>query len=68
MRLFVRMDVSVFQRQGEFHYMVNELTRSHQTGLFLHWDGGRMDFCIQDLAKILHFKTYLDNVQRTTLS
>jgi hypothetical protein len=49
------MDVSVFQRDGKFHYMINELTRSHQTALFLHWDHGRMDHCIQDLVKALHF-------------
>jgi len=55
MRIFVRMDISVFQRKGGFNYMVNELTRSHQTALFLHWGNGRMDLCIQDLAKVLHF-------------
>lgn len=59
MRIFLRMDISVFERNGQFHYFINELTRSHQTGLFLHWDKiGKMDFCIQDLANILHFYTY----------
>jgi hypothetical protein len=55
MRLFVRMDVSVLQKQDKFYYMVNEITRSHQTALFLHWDGGRMDHCIQELVKAFHY-------------
>jgi hypothetical protein len=54
-RLFVRMDISVFQRQGKFHYMVNELTSSQHTALFMGWGMERMDYCIQDLAKSLHF-------------
>jgi hypothetical protein len=64
MRLFVRMDVSVFQRQREFHYIINELTRSHQTALFQQWDSGSMEMCIQDLAKTLHYVTYQDVVER----
>jgi hypothetical protein len=55
MRIFVRVDVSVFERDGKFQFMINELTRSHQTGLFLHWDHGKMDLCIQELANALHF-------------
>jgi len=55
MRPFLQMDVSVFQRDRKFYYMVNELTWSHQTGLFLHWDHGKMDHCIQDLVKALHY-------------
>jgi hypothetical protein len=55
MRLFVRMDISVFQRDGKFHYMINEITRSHQTALFLHWDGGKMDHCIQELVRAFHY-------------
>jgi hypothetical protein len=59
MRIFVRMDISVFRNEGCFQYYINELTRSHQTGLFCHWDvAGRMDLCIQDLAKVLHYVTY----------
>lgn len=59
MRIFVRMDVSVVERHGRFQYYVNELTRSHQTGLFLHWDtAGKMDLCIQDLSKVLHLIAY----------
>jgi hypothetical protein len=65
MRIFVRMDISVFQREGKFHYMVNELTRSHQTGLFMHWDRmGHMDSLILDLANVLHFVAYNDRVKR----
>jgi hypothetical protein len=53
------MDVSVFERGRKFYYFVNELTRSHQAGLFLHWDAaGKMEMCIQDLAKVLHFVSY----------
>jgi hypothetical protein len=59
MRIFLRMDVSVFQINEQFQYYVNELTRSHQTGLFMHWDKiGKMDLCIQDLSKVLHFVAY----------
>jgi hypothetical protein len=60
MRLFVRMDISVFQRDGKFHYMVNELTSSQHTALFMAWGTKHMDFCLQDLAKSLHFVTYQD--------
>ena len=59
-RLFVRMDISVFQREGRFHYMVNELTSSQHTGLFMGWGMERMDYCIQDLAKSLHFAVHRD--------
>lgn len=59
MRIFVRMDISVFMNDGKFQYFINELTRSHQTGLFFHWDiVGKMDSCIQELAKVLHYFTY----------
>jgi hypothetical protein len=64
MRIFVRMDISVYQQQGQFHYMVNELTRSHQSALFLQYDNGKMDLCIQDLATVLHFVAYNDNLER----
>lgn len=59
MRIFVRMDISVYKNEGKFHYFINELTRSHQTGLFMHWDiSGRMELCIQELEKVLHFVAY----------
>jgi hypothetical protein len=64
MRLFVRMDISVFQQDGMFHYMVNELTSSQHTALFMEWGLDHMDFCIQDLAKSLHFVAHLDLQQR----
>jgi len=64
MRIFVRMDVTVFKFKGEFHYSINELTRSHQSGLFMDKSGGKMDFAIQELEKVLHFITYKDDHER----
>ena len=61
MRIFVRMDISVCQHDGKLHYMVNELTRSHQTGLFMQtqWDHlGKMDLCLEELKNVLHFIVY----------
>jgi len=68
MRIFTRMDIAVIQKKGSFHYTINELTRSHQTGLFFQWDSGKMDFCIQDLAKVLHYVAYKDDLERRLLS
>ena len=67
MRFFLRMDISVFQTQGKFHYNVNELTRSHQSALFMQWGVGKMDFLIQDLAKVLHFVAFRDDIERKLL-
>jgi len=68
MRIFVRMDIAVFLHEGKFQYTVNELTRSHQTGLFMHWDNTRgMDYLFQDLANVLHFIASNDRVKRTNL-
>ena len=64
MRIFVRMDISVLQTEGKFHYMINELTHSHQTGLFLHWGGSNMDYSIQDLANVLHFVAHRARLHR----
>jgi hypothetical protein len=55
MRIFVRMDVSGYQSEKKFEYVINELTRSHQTALFLKWDSGRMDHLFTELANSLHF-------------
>lgn len=63
-RIFVRMDISVFQCKGKFQYMVNELTSSQHTALFLDWAHGEMDYCIQDLSKTLHFATLQDLSER----
>ena len=64
MRIFVRMDISVFKKDNTFHYMINELTRSHHAGLFCHWIGPQMDFCFQELARVLHFVAYDEDVER----
>ncbi len=64
MRVFVRMDISVIQHRGKFQYIVNELTRSHQTALFFHWGRAHMDFLIQDLASVLHFIAVEEVVRR----
>jgi hypothetical protein len=53
-RIFVRMDISVFQREGKFQFMVNELTSSQHTALFWEWGARNMDYCIRDLGLTLH--------------
>jgi hypothetical protein len=55
MRIFVRMDISVIQKEGKFHYMLNELTSSQHTALFMKWNHRHMDYCLQDLSHTLHF-------------
>jgi len=67
MRIFTRMDVTVLRHEEKFHFVVNELTRSNEAGLFLHWDRGEMDLCIQDLAKVLHFISFTDAVDNQRL-
>jgi hypothetical protein len=54
-RIFIRMDISVFQKEGKFHYMVNELTSSQHTALFMEWGHRNMDYCLRDLSLTLHF-------------
>ena len=59
-RIFCRFDVGVFKSQatGKFHYMMNELTPCHTTGLFVAWDQShRMEIFFQEMAKTLHFLT-----------
>ncbi|MDX6296002.1 MAG: hypothetical protein QOH50_5261 [Kribbellaceae bacterium] len=68
MRVFVRMDISVFQSKGKFNYVVNELTRSHQSTLFAEYGGGKADFAFQDMTKVLHFITSHDNFNRNILT
>ena len=64
MRIFVWMDVSVYQHKKKFQFYINELTRSHQTSLFMQWGSGNMDLGLQDMANILHFVTHTDMVDR----
>lgn len=66
-RFFVRMDIAVYQREGKFKYMVNELTSSQYTGLFLEWPRAQMDFCLQDLTKTLHFAAQKDMEERNRI-
>jgi hypothetical protein len=63
-RIFVRMDISVYQQEGKFHYMVNELTSSQHTALFTDWGLSNMDFCIQKIAKSLHLISQEDSGKR----
>ena len=63
-RIFIRMDISVFQCEGKFHYMVNELTSSQHTALFLDWGTSNMDFCIHEIARSLHFVAQEDSRKR----
>ena len=64
MRTFVRMDISVYQRDGMFHYMINELTRSHQTVLFMHWGGVAMVACLEEVSRVLYYVTYMESMDR----
>lgn len=66
-RIFVRMDISVYQHNGRFRYMVNELTSSQYTGLFLDWPKAQMDFCLQDLTKTLHYVAQQDLAERNRI-
>ena len=34
LRIFCRMDTSVYSQQDRFHFFINEMTHSHNTGLF----------------------------------
>jgi len=59
LRIFNRFDVSVFKVRdtGKVVYMMNEITRSHFTGLFQAWDSqGYMDVMFQELERILHLR------------
>ena len=38
MRIMVCMDISVFLADGKPRFIVNELTRTHNTGFFNAWD------------------------------
>jgi hypothetical protein len=65
MRIFLRMDASVFLANGKPHFMVNELTRTHHTGMFHRWDShNRNELLVQELAKVLHFATIQDRNSR----
>jgi hypothetical protein len=66
-RIFLRMDISVFKREGKFHYMVNELTSSQHTALFLQWSLKNMDYCLQDLSLTLHFVAQDELSKRTRM-
>jgi hypothetical protein len=68
LRVFVRMDISVFQTKGKFSYVVNELTRSHQATLFTEYVGGKADFAFQDMTKVLHFITFDDKFKRNIVT
>lgn len=58
MRVFVRVDASVFLAEGEPHFVLNELTRSHNTDMFNHWDlFYKNELLVQELAKALCFLT-----------
>lgn len=38
LRLYCRMDVSVYRKDGKFHFFVNEVTHGMNTGLFTYAD------------------------------
>jgi hypothetical protein len=57
LRIFVRLDVSVFRERdtGRCRFFVNEITRTHGTGLFQEWlDRDQADFLFQELCEVLH--------------
>ena len=61
LRIFVRLDVSVFAKAGEdgYHFVVNEVTRGHNTGFWGRWGKKEeQDALFQELSYTLHFLTY----------
>jgi hypothetical protein len=67
LRVFVRLDVSVFResRTGAYRFFVNEITRGHGAGLFQEWvSHEKADFLFQHLAEVFHLvasnKLYLN--------
>jgi hypothetical protein len=61
MRIFVRVDASIFLAEEETHFIVNELTRSHNTDMFNHWDEAfKNELLVQELAKVLCFVSLRD--------
>jgi hypothetical protein len=65
MRIFLRMDISIFLADGTPRFFVNELTREHCTSLFQAWDrASRTEVMIQEFAKLLHFAAIKDRKRR----
>ena len=65
MRIFVRVDASVFRAGGRTHFVISELTRSHETGMLLYWDThNRNEHLFQELARVLHYATVQDQATR----
>ena len=61
LRIFVRLDVSVFVKAGEnqCQFVVNEVTRGHNTGFWAAWCVGfDQESIIQELSYTLHFLTH----------
>jgi hypothetical protein len=66
MRIFLRMDISVFLADGKPHFIVNELNCDHNTCLFQAWDvTHKNEILFQELAKVLHFTTIQERKLRT---
>jgi hypothetical protein len=57
LRVFCRLDVSIFREQatGSYSFFVNEITRTHGSGLFHGWIVHEQgDFLFEHLSEVLH--------------
>jgi hypothetical protein len=57
LRVFCRLDVSVYREKatGKHSFFVNEVTRTHGSGLFQHWTDHQMaDPFFVHLMHVLH--------------
>lgn len=58
LRLFCRMDVSVFfdKQSKTYRYVVNEVTRAYLCGMFAHWDlNGHGETLCRALSGSIHY-------------
>ena len=61
MRIMVHMDISVFLADRKPRFIVNELTRMHNTGFFNAWDtASKNEIMLEELGRLLHFVTFQD--------
>ena len=65
MRIFVRLDISVFLEDGTPRFFVNEINNDHCSSMFQAGDEGyRNEILFQELANVLHFHTIQDRKLR----
>jgi hypothetical protein len=64
LRVFCRLDVSVFRNKGSYSYFINEVEASHGTGLFLHYVPTPGPRVITDLAIALRTRVALERARK----